>query len=596
MTRLAEPGALVAVGAVILAAVLGGAFTPGPKLAVAILLAVATACSVAGMRGRLRPDEAATLAVIGWASAVAVARGSAPLAGKETVAAWLAAAVAWAACRRCAEPVRRVAGALLAGAAAVLAAAVAAEWAGLGVPRAGGLLENPNVTASLLAPTAVAAWSLRDRRRTAVYPAAVAGVLLLGVLLTGSRAALVALAAAAAALPRGRRTRVVVALVAAAAVASAVTWRLTVQRDVLAWHRPAIWGAILGVAAEQPIAGVGPGAWADHSGRARISYDDALARHEMRPSYGESTPVALFAELGLVGLALAVVAAAAFGRQARRRDGPRLAPLLVAMAAIALLHDLLRVEVVLWWWAALLGLAEGGDREPAQGGRRWGALAGIAAAGLLLWGLAAPAEARRRWQASEGPASTGAVERAVGAEPWWSAPPRLRAEHLLRGPEWGWEEAGEAIAWSERAVAVHPGSAACWSTLGQVGGRTIVELGATPGLVARTRDAFREATRLEPHLPWWWLEWARLERALGELRDARRLAERAVAEEPAFVRGWLLLARIELDLGRVAAARDALDRAREVESARRPGLRTPYERELLRPSRWQREELEAALR
>ena len=192
-------------------------------------------------------------------------------------------------------------------------------------------------------------------------------------------------------------------------------------------------------------------------------------------------------------------------------------------------------------------------------------------------------------------ASTEAVERAVRTEPWDDLPERQRATVLVRGREWRWEEASEALFWSEHAVGVHPGSSAAWATLGRVLARTLETQGRWPSTLERARDAYMHVTDLEPRLPWAWLEWARLERAAGELERARSKAERAVELEPAFVRAWLFLARVELDLGRVTEARRALAQARAAAALRLRRPLTPYERELLRAPAWQLESLDRVL-
>ena len=98
-------------------------------------------------------------------------------------------------------------------------------------------------------------------------------------------------------------------------------------------------------------------------------------------------------------------------------------------------------------------------------------------------------------------------------------------------------------------------------------------------------------TELEPHLPWHWLRWARLERTLGSLATAKDLAERALAEEPRFARAWLFLARVELDMGNPDAARNALASAVESSERARWRLLSAYERELVVVPGWQLEEL-----
>jgi tetratricopeptide (TPR) repeat protein len=121
------------------------------------------------------------------------------------------------------------------------------------------------------------------------------------------------------------------------------------------------------------------------------------------------------------------------------------------------------------------------------------------------------------------------------------------------------------------------------------------DLGAWPDSLEGARRGFERATALEPHLPWYWLHWARFERAAGDLEAARRLAARAIAEEPNFVRGLLFSARLDLDRGQVGAARRAFDRAEGARWLARGRLLTSYERDLLRAPAWQVEEIRQAL-
>ncbi len=579
-----------------LTAVMGGAFTAPERLVVGLVAAGAASAVALVLGGKLRREELLALLPVVWAGICATAVGLAPLAAKQTLGAWLVAWLLWLAGRRSGSGGQRAARTILGVSAAFLAAAVAAEWWGLGVPRAGGLLENPNVVAALLVPTAVVLWPSAGRRRLWLSVVFVA-ILVGAVFLTGSRAALLGLAAAAVvAIPRGR-SRAVALIVAGGVVAAAIGWRLTVQSDPLAWHRPAIWHAVLGVATERPVTGFGPGGWTDVAGRARITYPDQLAHHELEPSYAESTVLAVVTQTGLVGLALVVLAGTAWWWSDARGDGPgprgRRA-LAVAILVIALLHDMLQVDVVLWWWALALGLAAPPAFRPRPASRWTRLAAATAVCWAVMWSIAEPALARQRWQRAE-MASTEAVERAVRTEPWDDVPARQRAAVLVRGREWRWEEASEALFWSERAVRVHPGSSAAWATLGRVLVRTLETQGRWPSTLERARDAFMHVTDLEPRLPWAWLEWARLERAAGELERARSKAERAVEVEPAFVRGWLFLARVELDLGRVEEARGALARAEAAAARRLRRPLTPYERELLRTPAWQLESLDRVL-
>jgi cytochrome c-type biogenesis protein CcmH/NrfG len=155
--------------------------------------------------------------------------------------------------------------------------------------------------------------------------------------------------------------------------------------------------------------------------------------------------------------------------------------------------------------------------------------------------------------------------------------------------------AAEALSVSRAAVEIHPGASRLWVILGQVNYRIITEFGPWPESIAESRAAFERASELEPHQPWPWLEWARLERGLGNLDESAILVRRALEAEPHALRASLFLARVELDRGNVSSAREALDSARaSFELRKRPGLKT-YERELLAVPMWQFREIEEAL-
>jgi hypothetical protein len=601
-----QPGrdrvAVPAAAAVALAVALGGAFAPGQRLAVAVLIAAAAAWLVlAGVRGPLA-EEWLALAVIGWGGVSAALVSGYPLAARQQLGGWLVAWVTWLALRRAGEGERRWCHLLLAAAALVVAATVLAECAGAGRLRMGGVFVNPNVAAALLVPAVPAlALGLFGRRR---WPAAAALLLVAaGVLGTGSRAGLLALVVVAGLLlPRGRlRTVGVAAAVAAAGLALA--WRFAVAPDALAWHRLAIWRALWPLVASSPLAGVGPGWLEEATGVVRIAHEGGIARWGHVIGSAESTPYGLLVRTGLVGLGLAAAAAVVWWRRMRRSGETcsAAAPAVVAgIAVLALFHDVLDVDVVLWWWAGLLGLACPVATAPAAGapsavdaGLRVRLPAALALAFALLWSVATPALARYLWWS--GPSTAALAERAERAEPWFSEPVEWRVDELLARSQWSWAEAAEAISWSRRAVELHPGRARAWSALGDVHARVATELGPWPDALDGAREGFGRATALEPHLAWYWARWAAFERSVGRHDEARGLAERAVSEEPNFVRGCLFLVRLALDAGNAQEALRRFDRARAAAALGRGQQLTDYERDLLRAPAWQVREIAVAL-
>jgi len=278
----------------------------------------------------------------------------------------------------------------------------------------------------------------------------------------------------------------------------------------------------------------------------RIAHDGEIARWGHVIGSAESTPYGLLVRTGLIGLGLAVAAAVVWWRRVRCSGGwtATAAAVAAGIAVIALFHDLLDVDVVLWWWAALIGLAipdaaprVAGCPAGAGGGLLLRIPAALATAFVVLWSVATPALARQLWWS--GPSTATLAERAERAEPWYSEPLAWRVDELLARPHWSWPEAAEAISWSRRAVEVHPGEARAWTALGDVHARVASDLGPWPDALDGARQGFGRATALEPHLPWYWARWAAFERSVGQLEEARRLVDRALAEEPRFVRGWL---------------------------------------------------------
>jgi hypothetical protein len=364
--------------------------------------------------------------------------------------------------------------------------------------------------------------------------------------------------------------------------------RFVSQPDILAWHRVSIWWAVVKIWATRPLTGVGPGSLVEAAGVERILHPNEIGHYQFVVGVAESSPLAVLVQLGLVGLVLAAVAAALWLTAVRRSgvlEAPPVRAAVFAVASFALFHDLLTADPVLWWWAVLAGCAER-PLQPEVDSRpeissvavRW--TVGLAMVWLTAWGVVAPAYARVILQAA--PPTAAQVERALRVEPWFAEAPSARTRMLVGITElWSWRTATEALHWAEAARRAHPGLARRWADLGRVRLRILTDCGGTEHDAAAAVLAFDRACELDPHLPWHWLERARLERVLGHHDAAVAYCRRALDEESNTVRGWVMLARLELELGRVDAARDALDEAMSRAGlVERPGL-TDYERELL---------------
>jgi O-antigen ligase len=588
-----------AAAAVVLTALLGGGFYPFPRMVVGGALVAVWVLASSCVRGRLDGAELLLAAGVAWGVVSAIRVGSSPLAAKEALTIWITACLLFGICRRGDEASRRRALGILVTGAAVLAAAVVVEAFGEGL-RVGGLLENPNVAAGILVPILPIGWWVLER--TPRWRWAWAGLVATGIVGTGSRAGLLAvLVVLGFLLPRGG-LRLAGMLAGSAMAIGVLILRFVSQPDVLAWHRVSIWGAVIKIWLTRPFTGVGPGCLVEAASAERILHADEIGRYQFVIGYAESTPLAILVQLGLVGVVLAVLAASAWLVAMRRSGALSSRPVvagLAAMVTLGLFHDYLIIDPVLWWWAVLVGCL-GGSIQPdvgetsvtRSGALRWSM--GIVVIWVTAWGMVTPALARFVWV--RGKPTTRQVVRTLRIEPWLSAAPAGRAQELLASPDsWSWSEAAEALSWSRAAVETHPGLARRSADLGRVHLRIITDLGGTDHDVEAARDVLDRACELDPHLPWHWLERARLERLLGQQQAAFGFVRRAISEEPNTVRAWLMLSRLELEQGRIVEAGAALGEA-EVRAnlIGRSGL-TAYERELLAAPRDQMESLERIL-
>jgi hypothetical protein len=590
---------VIAAAVVVIAAILGGAFYPGPRILIGILLVCSLGVGIAGAWGRITPEEGLTLGFIACAALSAVVASTAPLAAREAVAVWIVAGGLFFVARRVASGTSRVALTVVSAGGVIVAAGVACEALGFREIRVGGLLENPNIAGALLVVSIPILGAIEGRRW---WRAAAVSIIVLGLILTGSRAGLLALLVSAAfLLPRGR-LRLLGLVGGGLGMGAILVFRFVNQPDVLAWLRPAIWTAVVRLWVNHPLLGVGPGGLVDAAGVERLLHGDHVGQHQFLISYAESSPLALLVQTGIVGFVLA--AAAIFSWWWRTCRGHRLPrpflATLAAMTVMAAFHDFLTIDIVLWWWALCIGLMEARIQpRSASDGYPIGGLSGRAFAGLVfavivLWGVVQPAWARWLWRS--GAPDEVLVARALRAEPFFDAPLEWRVRNLVGLETWGWATAAEAIACGERAVRIHPGAAGLWSVLGMAHARVVTDLGTWPDSVQGARGAFARAVELEPYQPWAWLEWARLERNLGHTSEAVDLVRKALEAEPHAVRARLFLARLELDRGDVEAAREAYSLAVASGRLRMRGGLSGYERELLSAPAWQYREIGQALR
>lgn len=586
MVRRAELGLLAAAVFVTVTAALGGGFPPVQRFLLGILLVLVWLVAAVDWDGGFERPELLLVGFVVWGTISAVWVGAAPLASKETITAWVVALALWIVSRR-GDPraVAMAAGILMLGA-VIVGGAVLVTAITTGSVRVGGVFENPNLAAAFLVPILPLGLMVLDQRQR-LRPWWIL-LVSVAVVLTGSRAGLLAVVVSVGVLlPRGR-VRLAGVTAGALVAVGALAWRFISQPDLLAWHRISIWWTVVKIWVTRPLTGVGPGCLVEAAGAERILHPDQVGRYQFVVGSSESTPLAILVQVGVVGFVLAALAAGSWWWSARK-SGALESKVLIAgsasMITFGLFHDFLGVEPVLWWWAVVVGCSEAMGRtrveRPSETSQRsLRVVAALAMTWLTAWGLLAPASAR--WVSSSGEATTAMVKRVLRLEPWYPEPAARRVRNLLTHPDpWSWETAAEALHWARNAAVVQPGLARRWADLASVHLRVLTDLGGTDHDAEVARKALERACELDPHLPWYWLERARLERILGFQHDAVGFVRRALDEEPNTVRGWLMLSRLELERGRVGAARAALAQATERAGLiSSPGL-TNYERELL---------------
>ncbi|HHQ48551.1 MAG TPA: hypothetical protein ENK19_06665 [Acidobacteria bacterium] len=482
------------------------------------------------------------------------------------------------------------------GAAAILVGA-GIVWVGAtqGFPLSGGVFENPNLAAAVL----IAILPLLAISRSPIIRFGAVPALGIAAAMTGSRAGLMALVVITVLLLRGR-ARWLAGGLAALGGTILVWWRFTRHPDALAWLRVQIWGAALRLYAQHPVTGVSPGGISDTSGTVRLTTPIGCSLHARHMAGAESSLLGVLVNTGAVGATLGlliavlmVAAALKISGEARRRAA---IATLAGCLVMASFHDFLQEPGVLLWWAAVVGLLLAlRDGPPAS--FSWSsrdAIRAAVAAGLMAWMTIQPALARHL--ASSDSSLEAAALHMLRLEPWDDSAARAIVRQALdKNARWTWDDAGRALYWTRHVTQVHPGGPASWILAARVNARIVNDLGAYASAIAGAREGFRNACALEPHLPWFWYEWATLERRLGHLESARRLAARALVEEPNFVPGWLLLTRIDLDLGQVKLAQEDFQRAHGARKCFQGRKLEPYEQQLLRAPAWQWRQLEATL-
>lgn len=485
-------------------------------------------------------------------------------------------------------------------------------------PRPGGTFLNPNHLAAWLVAVALltagtAAHEPRPRRRV------VGGLLVLialgGVVLTGSRGALLGLAAGGTAFglmswPRlGRQGRL--ALAGSAGIAMLAGGVVLVSRfdeaDPFRWHRARIWSASAQVGIGAPWTGSGPGQFAARSDR--LQFDDGTPplAYERRFSTPHSDLLRVWAELGLPGTAalLGLIVATGVTIAVRRRRGelPLAADGAVAALWALLAHgsveDLTERPAVYLLAAALVGSLLG--RPSALSPPRMGpGLRGTLALLLFVAYFVGDLGPTRSWlemarlpRGSLRSEEWRRLDRALTMNPLHPDGWLRQAEGLVADREnWSIESYARARESAEHAVRLHPDGVAYVRGVARVEAQGCRELWPTDAMRTRAAAWYARAAELAPTDPSIPLELGAFLLDLGDPAGAELAGERALSIEPEAVAPRLLVAaalleRQEPQIDRAARLVDDASRqaahysahVAELESRRAPETR--YARALL---------------
>jgi O-antigen ligase len=485
---------------------------------------------------------------------------------------------------------------------------------------AGSFLNTNHLAAWLVAVTLLAAgpaWLETASGRRRIGRSLAGAVLVAAVWLTGSRGALLGLAAGAAVLAVGpgfrlpRRRRLLIAGVGLAAVAvlGGTLWvRRQGEADPFRYQRVKIWRASLEVLGERPWTGSGPRQFAQAARNHQFPDGEGRLRYDRGFNVTHSDLLRVPCELGWPGAAagLFVVAALALALRRRAREdgwGATEQAALAALAALAtqaLVDNLSQRPAIYLLQAALVGalLARSGrsavpsstDAEEPGPGPRWPPAASRAAwlvlcATVFVVGDLSPYLAwRAAARSGEGRA---AIERALRRNPLQPEYWRLRARSRIGGASVSVDDYLAAREEAERAVRLDRGDSDAFWTLAQVEERGCRSLFRDVASRERTRDRYRRAAELSRFNTVIPLIEARFLLDTDDPSGARRAAERALTLEPESVVPRLLLARALLEQEgppAAARARALVEEARERATALEPGeAESFYARSLLVP-------------
>lgn len=504
---------------------------------------------------------------------------------------------------------------------------------------------NPNQLAAFLnvglllcAAAAGESWERGDRRPCLAW-GAVGSLHLAAIILISSRGALLGLVTALALLGwlrrpswtrRGFLASVVVGALVVTLAGGMIARRFRRWDDPYRYQRLSIWNASLGMLAERPLLGFGPGMFRHVSARFNFPIEEGPIRFGRTFQSAHSAVLTLAVEdgapalLAFLGAAVLAAAAAAWagGALGPSRAAVRGAGLAAAaLLAHGLVDDLQERTALTLVPALLLGAALAACRENggetagrdapaptptsaspapprAAGGLALRCAIGLAAAYLLTGAIVRPYLAHREAQAAlrAGRAGLPRLERAARCNP---LQPEYRHDLAMAALNSGppspprYAESAIHLLAAERLKPIDYRFPLLLGRLESTyGGRLFDDAGAA----RRAAAHYARAARLAPRDPRPHLEFAGFLSDQGRLEEALVETGLALRLEPNFVRVRILEGTILLRLGRreeAAAALRALEQSRKALASYLPD--SGYAREIVADNPPARERLEAGL-
>ena len=510
--------------------------------------------------------------------------------------------------------------------------AAVAVFTGLSIPeiRPAGFFANPNQLAAYLG---IGLWAAASRffavrgLRIRASVLASAGILAAGLILTGSRGGMAAVAVMVlvailfgASRVSFRRTvaSLAIVLVIGTLAAAALAYRFRTRTDPYPYARLQIWAAVTRAIADQPILGMGPGMLEHRYHNYNPPELGSWVRYSKYFRTAHSSYLQILVETGAAGFLCAIATLGMLlwhlGKRYRRLSGQEPIPWVLLALGTLMVHGL--VENLLEIQAALLALllavgmelggnprrgsagpqgpqaAQRGDGSP--GWFRWVGATGIV---YLYWILVlspflADVHFRKMQAAGDAPEFGRHLSRATRFNPFqpyyfWEAAVRIQRAM----PRIDLEQFALVHGYLRTAIRLEPGEPRFHRDLGRLYDRAFRDLFHDLHTMEKAIDSYAEAFTLNTADPRPLVELARLLRLAGRSEEGLRQLDRALEVEPAF--GAAHLERLEIlrVAGRTAELASGVEKLREDLLARqgyRP--RNDYEAGILKvdPERWDR--------